>query len=52
MVREFLQEAHIEIHLGFSFSPCSAAVRALCAHGIGHFGLKKLRGLPIMTLLS
>ena len=35
MVREFLQETHIEIHSGFSFSPCSAAVRALCAHGIG-----------------
>ena len=28
MVREFLQETHIEIHSGFSFSPCSAAVRA------------------------
>ena len=28
MVRKFLQETHIEIHSGFSFSPCSAAVRA------------------------
>ena len=28
MVHEFLQETHIEIHSGFSFSPCSAAVRA------------------------
>ena len=28
MVREFLQETHIEIRSGFSFSPCSAAVRA------------------------
>ena len=35
MVRAFLQETRIEIHSGFSFSPCSAAVRALCAHGIG-----------------
>ena len=28
MVREFPQETHIEIRSGFSFSPCSAAVRA------------------------
>ena len=28
MVRAFLQETRIEIHSGFSFSPCSAAVRA------------------------
>ena len=28
MVRAFLQETRVEIHSGFSFSPCSAAVRA------------------------
>ena len=28
MVHEFLQEVHFKIHSSFSFTPCSAAVRA------------------------
>ena len=35
MMRYFLQETHVGIHLGFSCLSCSAAVRALCAHRIG-----------------
>ena len=36
MVHEFLQETRIEIHSGFSFSPCSAAVRAKYMELIKH----------------
>ena len=35
IVHESVQKSHCGIYFGFSFSPCSAAVRALCAHGIG-----------------
>jgi len=35
MMHYFVQETHVGFYFGFSFHPCSAAVRALCAHGIG-----------------
>ena len=52
MVHEFLQETHIEIHSGFSFSPCSAAVRAQHMELIKHKQIPSYRGfsMPLHAL--